>query len=104
MLRRLGASYYAGSACHVDLVQWATDPTWAKLDRRTRVKLLDQDVPFLRRQLKATTIRMLLINGSGVIGEFEQAFGCRLDVVDRSLQVERQTSPSGVPGSHPAST
>jgi hypothetical protein len=91
VLRRLGASYYAGSACHLHLVQWATDPTWAKLDRRTRLVLLAPDVSFLRRQLTAAPIHVLLINGSGVIGEFEPAFGCRLDIVDR-LQVGRLTT------------
>ena len=27
----VGASYYDGTAAHLDLVQWATDPTWGKL-------------------------------------------------------------------------
>ncbi len=31
LLNALGASYYDGKACHLDLVQWATDPTWGKL-------------------------------------------------------------------------
>jgi hypothetical protein len=31
VLTACAASYYDGSACHLDLVQWATDPTWGKL-------------------------------------------------------------------------
>jgi hypothetical protein len=29
-----GVSYYAGTACHLDLVQWATTPVWNNRDRR----------------------------------------------------------------------
>src|SRR5205814_429172 len=32
----LGVSYYDGSACHLDLAQWATDPTWGKLTPAAR--------------------------------------------------------------------
>lgn len=28
------ASYYAGSACHLDLVPWATDPVWGRVTHR----------------------------------------------------------------------
>ena len=30
VLQGCGTSYYDGSACHLDLVQWATNPTWRK--------------------------------------------------------------------------
>jgi hypothetical protein len=66
ILRPLGYSYYDGSACHLDLVQSATDPTWAKLDDHQRQRLLNEDVPFLREQLERSTLGVLLINGSGV--------------------------------------
>ena len=36
----LGVSYYDGSACHLDLVQWATNPVWGRLDDRNAKKLL----------------------------------------------------------------
>jgi hypothetical protein len=92
VLRPLDASYYEGTACHLDLVQWATDPTWASLDPRTTVTLLDEDVPFLRRLLTTSAVQLLLISGRAVIGEFERAFGCHLEVVDGSLRVHRQTA------------
>jgi hypothetical protein len=66
ILGPLGYSYYDGTACHLDLVQSATDPTWAKLGDDQRQRLLSADVPFLLDQLDRSAFRFLLINGSGV--------------------------------------
>lgn len=66
VLIECGASYYDGSACHLDLVQWATDPAWGDLDRVTRQRLIDADIGFLKKQLMKESIRLLLVNGSGV--------------------------------------
>jgi hypothetical protein len=68
ILGPLGYSYYDGTACHLDLVQSATDPTWAKLGDGQRQRLLSADVPFLRDQLDRSAFRFLLINGSSVRG------------------------------------
>lgn len=52
MLQAVDASYYDGSACHLDLVQWATDPVWGKIrEPNTRERLLADDAEFLRQQL-----------------------------------------------------
>src|SRR5436309_2113467 len=32
----LAVSYFDGTACHLDLVQWATDPLWGQLDEEAR--------------------------------------------------------------------
>ena len=90
ILNRVGASYYAGSACHLDLVQWATDPVWGEMkDRVPRDQLLADDASFLRQQLAARGFRLLLINGSGVSQVFERTFGLTLrpagHVVDASV-------------------
>jgi hypothetical protein len=69
LLRHLDASYYDGTACHLDLVQWATDPTWSKLEKPMRRELVDQDLPLLKQQLAASGIRLLLLNGKRVIRE-----------------------------------
>lgn len=86
----LGASYYDGSACHLDLVQWATDPVWGKLDCRVRNDLVELDKEFLLRQLRNETIEVLLLNGRSVINGFEGALGLMLDEV--SLK-ELSTAP-----------
>lgn len=64
------ASYYDGSACHLDLVQWATDPTWGKIaDSGLRQALLADGVPHLRTQLAQGNIRLVLLNGRQVINQ-----------------------------------
>jgi hypothetical protein len=83
VLGHVGASYYAGSACHLDLVQWATDPTWAALPRAAREELVAADVDFLRQQLEEERIELLLLNGRGVIRAFEDSMRCRLSPVAR---------------------
>lgn len=60
------ASYYDGSACHLDLVQWATNPKWGDLPTPIRNQLIADDVAFLAGQLQNENIRILLVNGSGV--------------------------------------
>jgi hypothetical protein len=67
ILKACDASYYDGSACHLDLVQWATDPTWGKLRPATiRNQLIADDSRFLAYQLQNENIRVLLVNGHGV--------------------------------------
>ncbi|HXF50611.1 MAG TPA: hypothetical protein VNM43_02880 [Dehalococcoidia bacterium] len=64
------ASYYDGSACHLDLVQWATDPTWGRIpDAHVRRALLDDGVPHLRAQLARSNVRLILLNGRQVIDQ-----------------------------------
>jgi hypothetical protein len=83
VLGHVGASYYAGGACHLDLVQWATDPTWAALPRAAREELLAADAAFLRQQLEEERIELLLLNGRGVIRAFEASMRCTLKSVGR---------------------
>ena len=73
VLKVIDASYYDHSACHLDLVQWATDPAWGKLRLpNVRHQLLESDGPFLLQQLRNEQIRVLLINGRGVIRQLQK--------------------------------
>ncbi len=83
ILAQCGASYYDGSACHLDLVQWATNPTWRHLDQLTQSKLLSSDVPFLIQQLRNENIQILLLNGRAVIDQLQARTNANLDEVDR---------------------
>jgi hypothetical protein len=66
-LTAFNASYYDGTACHLDLVQWATKQSWGKLRSAEKRHLLAEDVPFLAEQLHNNkSIGLLLVNGSGV--------------------------------------
>jgi hypothetical protein len=71
--------HYDGTACHLDLVQWATDPTWGGLDSRVRADLLAADSPFLIQQLHTKSLELLLVNGMGVIGQLESVLQCSFD-------------------------
>ena len=84
ILQACGASYYDGSACHLDLVQLATDPTWNRIKPRDlREKLLDTDIEFLTDQLTGESIRLLLANGNGVVQQLRRKWGTTLAEADR---------------------
>lgn len=67
LLTGVGASYLDRSACHLDLVQWATLPVWSKLSDDVRARLLDADAAFLGRQLRHDGIRLVLVNGVSAV-------------------------------------
>jgi hypothetical protein len=83
ILQACGVSYYGGSACHLDLVQWATDPTWARLRPATvRNRLLEADASFLVEQLSNEKIRLLLVNGMEVVRNLRRTMGASFDELD----------------------
>jgi hypothetical protein len=79
VLNGIGVSYYRGTACHLTLVQWATNPTWGLLPESSRSELLRQDAPFLRERIEAERIELVLLNGRGVITAFTDTVGCHLE-------------------------
>jgi hypothetical protein len=62
-----GVSYYTGTACHLDLVQWATTPVWSQLSRSAKEFLLREGLTHLRQLLTLSNIRIVLLNGRQVI-------------------------------------
>jgi hypothetical protein len=69
----LGVSYYDGSACHLDLVQWATNPVWGRLQNRDAKRLLlDETLPHLRNQLRFGSVRLVILNGRQVLTQVEE--------------------------------
>jgi hypothetical protein len=82
-VKHVGASYYDGSACHLDLVQWATDPVWSGLDPAEAEALLKADIPFLRQQLAQEEIRLVLLNGTGFA--YETHLGGHLKKVEFAI-------------------
>lgn len=66
-----GASYADGSACHLDLVQWATYENWTQLPNGAQRELLKTDAEFLARQLEHTqSVEVLVLNGDAVLSDF----------------------------------
>lgn len=84
VLGHVGASYHDGSACHLDLVQWATDPVWRNLNHEIRDALLDADIPFLQQQLSHECIQVLLLNGMGIVRACRKRLQIDLDECQRS--------------------
>ncbi len=67
-------TYTNRGACHLDLVQWATEPVWGKLDPDLQRHLLAEGVPHLRRQLEHhDSIQVVLLNGKQVIDQVREA-------------------------------
>lgn len=58
-----GASYYAGTACHLHLVQWATTTRWTGLTPAMQAELLRADIGFVRRQLDESGFRVVVVTG-----------------------------------------
>ena len=81
VVKHVGASYYDRSACHLDLVQWATDPVWSGLELAEIENLLKADIPFLRQQLAQEGIGLLLLNGAGIVRAYQAHFGVHLKKV-----------------------
>ena len=79
VLKYFNVSYYSGTASHLDLVQWATDPVWSHLPRQMQAALVEQDRLFLSKQLCNENIEVLLLNGRSVINEFNNSFDCNLE-------------------------
>jgi hypothetical protein len=60
-------SYLDGSACHLDLVQWATKPVQRKLSSEVWGRLVQDDLEFLRWQLLMSNVSVVLMNGASVV-------------------------------------
>lgn len=70
-----GASYYSRigeTACHLDLVPFATAQKWSSLSVGQRQDLVQLGIPSLVRTIKASDIRVLVLNGSTVVREFNR--------------------------------
>ena len=73
VLASLDADYLNGSACHLDLVQWATLPIWRGLTGQVQRDLVDADASFLTRQISEEMIEVVLVNGSTAMAELRRS-------------------------------
>lgn len=72
----------AASACHLDLVQWATDPVWDSIPNKSiKVNLLKDDKEFLRYQLTSYDFEVVYLNGGTVLRQFRELGIAELSVV-----------------------
>lgn len=69
------ASYYnyiGARACHLDLVPYATAEKWSAISATRRTALIELGVPSLVQAIRASSIRILVLNGSTVVKEFSR--------------------------------
>jgi len=89
ILKKLSVSYYTDTACHLDIVQWATDPIWRSLDYTTKAQLIQSDITFLETQLNDEKIEILLINGKEATDLFQVYFKPTLIKQDKLVVAEK---------------
>ena len=94
----LGVSYYDGSACHLDLVQWATSTKWASLPKSIRIRLLDEGTQHLRDQLTNEQISHVIVNGRAVWNELTRSKFLTYDEVGCLTYGSQQTKSKLIVG------
>jgi hypothetical protein len=80
VLQAANVSYYDGtfSACHLDLIPYATSLKWAALKTNQRATLLRATADVLGALIRDSPIRVLVLNGRSVVEHFEACAGARL--------------------------
>lgn len=73
-------SYYSSrdAACHIDLVPYATAQKWAYLHASQRMALRRLASDTLGTLLRASSVRVIVLNGTSVVDNFEAITGMRL--------------------------
>lgn len=73
--------YYRGTACHLDLVQWPTQPLWSNLKAQVKRSLVERDKDFLLWQLSNPVLEVVYLNG-----------GSACAAVGKVIPLERRTA------------
>lgn len=75
------ASFYDPSrtACHLDLIPYATSRKWTELTTAQRSSLLEVAADILGLLLRDSPVRVLILNGQSVVDEFQEIAGISLD-------------------------
>ncbi|MBS1853315.1 MAG: hypothetical protein JST79_20640 [Acidobacteria bacterium] len=66
------------SACHLDLIPYATIRKWTDLDSGQRSLLLSIAADILGLLLRDSPVRILILNGQSVVDRFQEICGIRL--------------------------
>jgi hypothetical protein len=86
VLLPLGGSFYGNrpTACHVDLVPFATAEKWTLLSKVERARLLSMTGDALGALIRDSSLEVLVLNGRSVVEHFERL---------ADLQLERSAKP-----------
>lgn len=71
VIARTGASFYTATACHVDLVPYATRDKWGLLGSVERQALLASSRSAFGHFLRDSAVELLVLNGRSVVNAFE---------------------------------
>ncbi|MBT5320644.1 MAG: hypothetical protein HOL45_12145 [Chloroflexi bacterium] len=95
-----GASYYCAfdSACHLDLVPFATEHKWSNLTSEQQSSLLRASGDTLALLLRDSPVRVLVLNGSSVVREFQRVARVCLDAEPMPEWSLPRTGSRDVPG------
>jgi len=74
LISSTGHSYYSEkrSACHLDLVPFATQSKWGMLSKTEQDKLIEISSSFLGRIISESKVKVLILNGKSVVTGFEK--------------------------------
>ena len=73
VLEPTGYSYFDDTACHLDLIQWATDPVWSGIkSKEVQNMLLEQDKEFFIHQINKYNFETVFLNGKTVVEQVEK--------------------------------
>ena len=86
-----GTSFYdtLNTACHLDIIPYATSRKWTELSFQQRSKLLSLGRNVLALLLRDSPVRVLLLNGKSVVEYFQTITGVHLE----SYPMKRWTLP-----------
>ncbi len=75
------ASYYdqISSACHLDLIPYATAQKWSELSKDKKATLLELNRDAIGLLVRDSPVRTLILNGRSVIAQFEAISRTRLE-------------------------
>lgn len=74
-----GYSYYDNTACHIDLIPYATKIKWSSLKNREQQYLLSISIKDFQRCIKESHLEILILNGASVISGFLKTHDVNLD-------------------------
>ncbi len=100
VLSGANVSYYGypATACHFDLIPFATENKWSDLTKRQQSVLMNVAGDALGLILRDSQVRVLVLNGSTVVKGFELISGLRLKAEPMAAWSLARKSKRDVPG------
>ena len=100
VLGDLGVSYYSKqtTACHLDLVPFATSSKWSDLNAQARTQLITIGAPTLVQLVRGSDIRVLVLNGASVVRAFEALTAAELRRSEMPLWALRRGEGRSISG------